>query len=79
MAREIEIEVNGDAIVKSGTCMITGDRYTVTVAKQDYLSWTGGTVAQAAMPTLDKEQREFMISGTTPEEWKRLFPAQEDE
>ena len=32
-----------------------------------------GKHAQNAFPTLTPEEREFMISGITPEEWKKVF------
>ncbi|WP_157186615.1 hypothetical protein [Nocardia jiangxiensis] len=28
---------------------------------------------QRALPFLDAEHREFLISGTTPEEWREIF------
>jgi len=33
----------------------------------------GGMYIQDAYPTLTADQREFLISGATPEEWDRLF------
>lgn len=32
-----------------------------------------GAYVQKAFPTLGDEEREFIISGTTPSEWKALF------
>lgn len=34
---------------------------------------------QHAFPYLSPEQREFLISGTTPEEWGNLFGDEEDD
>lgn len=36
--------------------------------------WEAGELIQNVMPNLTAEQREFLISGTTPAEWDRLFP-----
>jgi len=36
--------------------------------------WQDGELAQNAFPHLTADQREFLISGTTAEEWKALFP-----
>lgn len=33
----------------------------------------GGMYIQDAYPNLTADEREFLISGTTPEEWDRLF------
>ena len=37
-----------------------------------------GTLAQDAFPQLSADEREFYISGTTPEEWNAMF-GDEDE
>ena len=42
-----------------------------------YLSGNG--LIQDIMPDVSKEDREFLISGTTPEEWAKLFPPGSDE
>ena len=33
---------------------------------------------QTAFPYLNADTREFMISGTTPEEWDAMFPKEEN-
>lgn len=33
-----------------------------------------GAMMQSAFHFLNAEEREFLISGTTPEEWARMFP-----
>jgi len=33
----------------------------------------GDILVQDAFPNLDKEQREFLISGITPDEWNKTF------
>lgn len=33
----------------------------------------GGMMIQDAFPTLSAEQREFLLSGITPEQWKEMF------
>lgn len=45
-------------------------------ATQDQIDrWKAGALIQDAMPDLSKEDREFLITGITPEEWKKEFPA----
>lgn len=34
---------------------------------------------QNIMPELTAEQREFLMSGYTPEDWATMFPPEEDE
>lgn len=44
----------------------------------DLLDWHGGTkTIQNAMPYLSHEDREFLMTGYTPEDWAILFPAEE--
>lgn len=35
--------------------------------------WQSGELIQNAMPNLTPDQREFLMTGTTPEEWNRIF------
>jgi len=35
--------------------------------------WKNGKLIQDALPTLTTNQREFLLTGMTPEEWKRVF------
>lgn len=37
-----------------------------------------GALIQDAFPTLTPEQREFVMSGYTPEDWAAIFPPEED-
>jgi hypothetical protein len=43
------------------------------VLEIEYSAWMNGVPAQTAFPNLSADQREFIISGTTPEEWAILF------
>jgi hypothetical protein len=42
--------------------------------------WYNGMPIQRAMPGLSREEREFLLSGITDQEWLEAFgPAEEDE
>lgn len=43
----------------------------VTQAQID--DWNNGTLIQDAMPNLSDEQREFLMTGITPEEWRKYI------
>ena len=45
----------------------------------DMYDTVGGILVQNAFPNLDKEQREFLLSGITPQEWKDTFGEDEDD
>lgn len=38
-----------------------------------------GALIQEAFPDLPMAEREFILSGITPEEWLQVFPPDEDE
>ena len=58
---------------------ITGKMNTrkVDVTEQQYISWENGELIQNAMAHLSPEDREFIVSGCTPEDFDFLFPAEE--
>jgi hypothetical protein len=35
--------------------------------------WQGGELIQAVFPDLSADQREFLMTGITPEEWRRFI------
>lgn len=41
--------------------------------------WKSGTNIQDAMPNLSANEREFIMTGITPEEWDAAFPDEEEE
>lgn len=56
-----------------GKCVVTNKPYSVTVKLKDYEDWTQGKLTQQAFPYLDAGQREFLISGISPEGWEEEF------
>jgi len=38
-----------------------------------YMAWKGGTLAQDAFPQLNADEREFLMTGMTPDEWNEMF------
>ncbi len=43
----------------------------VTQAQLD--AWHGGKLIQHAMPNLDVDQREFLMTGVMPDSWEKAF------
>jgi len=54
-------------------CTITQKPYSVDVRVGDLEAWQMGELAQNAFPYLNDDQREFLISNTTPAEWSKMF------
>jgi hypothetical protein len=53
---------------------------TINLLEYDYHRWRyDGLAIQDALPYLTNEEREFLISGYTPEQWKIIFPPEKDE
>ena len=49
----------------------------IDVTEAQYISWENGELIQNAMPNLCPEDREFIVSGCTPEDFDFLFPEEE--
>lgn len=50
----------------------------IPVTEEQIIDWQhGDKLIQNALPNLTAEQREFLITGITPEEWKATFGEEE--
>ena len=43
------------------------------VTQEQIAAWNSGMYIQDAMPQLSDDEREFMMTGITPEEWDATF------
>jgi len=50
----------------------------MTFDMADYVKWQTGALIQNAMPYLTLDEREFLISGITEEEWRMSFEDEEN-
>jgi hypothetical protein len=58
----------------SGPCVVTGKLFSVVVSQQGAHNYfEENALAQDAFPELSHEEREFLISGVSPEGWRQLF------
>ena len=57
------------------TSKLTGNENTmnINVTAEQLSAWTNGVLIQDAMPNLTPDEREFLMTGSTPDEWKRAF------
>ena len=55
--------------------LISGNINTMSlpITEEQYNAWEQGTLVQVAMPHLSPDEREFVMSGITPEEWAETF------
>lgn len=49
-----------------------GNTFLIPVPMSEHDAWIDGMLIQDAMPSLNKEDRELLISGTCPECWKSM-------
>lgn len=65
-----------------GTCEVeqlspislTIHKLTIKMTRSQFLLWHSGTeLIQNALPHLTPDEREFLLTGITPEEWKATF------
>lgn len=52
---------------------------TMMVDPDDYMRWLGGELIQRAMPYLTPDEREFLMTGFTPEDWEAMFGGGEEQ
>lgn len=70
----------GTVIVR-GPCVVSGREHSTPPVRVDKLNeFCSGTVhIQDAFPDLDRSEREFLITGISPECWESVVTADEEE
>ena len=49
------------------------NRMAIQVTEAQIAAWQGGELIQNAMPNVSADEREFIKTGITPEEWENTF------
>lgn len=57
----------------SGHCRVTGNYYSVSVPGQALFRMRNGEHIQNVLPDMSEDDREFLISGISPEGWDQIF------
>lgn len=57
------------------TSLATGKEHTreINVTDAQLFAWHNGAYIQDAMPDVSAEDREFLMTGITPEEWDEMW------
>ena len=50
---------------------------TLDVTAEEIANWKAGELIQVAMPRLNSDEREFIKTGITSQEWDQIFPPEE--
>jgi hypothetical protein len=64
--------------VFSGVCRVTKKPQEVRVPAAELYAYRQGARIQDAMVSLNKDEREFLMSGTSAEGWDRVFGIEEE-
>lgn len=65
---------DADGYTFTGPCMNSGKEYSVKVPKEGLYKYRCGALIQDAFPDLSAGDREFLITGFSPEGWDHLYP-----
>lgn len=62
------------------TSMFTGkvNKMDLDITQEQIDKYSAGALVQDAFPNLNADEREFLISGATPEEWDEFMDEPED-
>lgn len=57
---------------------VTGKANTrdLDITEAQFSAWANGEMIQVAMPNLSADDREFVMTGCTPEDWATMFPGE---
>jgi hypothetical protein len=72
--RELSVEEAGDDMARvTGPCTFTGEEYSCLVPAAGLVRFLNGEHVQDALPEVSADDREFLISGISPNGWKKMF------
>ena len=65
-------------VVKLSYLTGTQNQMVLPVTQEQISRWEGGELVQDVFPDLDENQREFLITGITPDEWENALGVDDD-
>ena len=78
---ELTPHANGTWLTVSGRCQVTQEQHSIKVLRAGFEAWFRGRqpgatyrpLIQDCLPNASPDEREFLMSGTSPAGWKRMF------
>ena len=67
------VEYSGEQVILTGRSSIEQKPIRLIVNREGFEKYRDGALVQNAFPEMSREDRELLISGTTPEEWEDIF------
>jgi hypothetical protein len=77
-SRSVQLIDDETLFTYTGRCVITGKVHSVTITGGDLAAYELGLNIQDAMPNVTADDREFLMSGISPEGWALTFKETED-
>jgi hypothetical protein len=74
-----EVRDGKQVYIFTGPCFATGKPYSVAVPAEGLFKYRQGAYIQDAFPEISKDDREFLMSGYSPEGWKQIFGSGEED
>ena len=76
-----QVRGNEDMISVTRKSLLSGTVRTreLDITQEQVDDWKSGTLVQASFPNLNANDREFWMTGITPEEWDEAFPEENEE
>jgi hypothetical protein len=75
----LRVTVDGDKLICEGSCKVTGEPYKFTVPKAGVEAWLDGMNIRDAMPTINPDDRIFLLSEISPKGWEKVFKDEDDD
>ena len=60
-------------VTKTSRLSGTNNTMVLDMTIEQYDDWQNGVLIQNAMPQLSRDEREFLMTGITPEEWHATY------
>lgn len=74
-----QYDENGHFYTFTGACIITKKEYSVKVPGEELFAYRQGALIQNAMKSVSASDREFLLSGYSPEAWNDITETLEED
>lgn len=75
----LKSETDESKVFALGKCVLTGTEYqTADFSYQNYLKYRNGAYIQDALSELAPHDREFLISGISPDGWEEMYEQEQE-
>jgi hypothetical protein len=71
--KNFSVKISSSHVTVSRICNVTGSEYSVKLLPWQYGAWINDDKVTDFASDMTEDEREFLISGTTPEEWNAMW------